>query len=476
MECNKDEATRAKSIAESKLEQKDFLGAKKFTLKAQTLYPGLSGISQLLTTLDVHLAAENKISGEVDWYRVLGVNPSDDYDTMRKQYRKLVLMLHPDKNTSVGADGAFKLISEAWKLLSDKERRAAYNLRRGYKGLQQNVPIHTGGPSAPCRPHQQKVPAYTCGNSVPPRPSQQKVPSASPRQSKKKVPSAKSRASKQKAPACNSGPSVPPWPGQQNVSTQMGGSSTPSMGNQFFNSASSATPTQKSQSRTAKMSKTPTPSNTFWTVCRGCNTYFEYLKIYCNHTLLCRSCEKPFMALEIAPPVKFSKSAKPVPWVRKEAPFKDLPGQNACDPKGNVAAAQKPGAGQTRPDSFTYTNYQQGPLPETDNTAAEKLGNVVQQAHDNSKRSHIESHASADPKKCFKKRKLDDDSNGCRTNNNMAQGNFGTESTHGTGFYGFSGTKSQQSSTKELPPRETRKLLVLKTQAEILKKLSDSRL
>ncbi|XP_042048864.1 uncharacterized protein LOC121794659 [Salvia splendens] len=414
MECNKDEATRAKSIAESKLEKKDFVGAKKFALKAQTLYPGLCGISQLLTTLDVYLSAENKISGVVDWYRVLGVNHSDDYDTIKKQYRKLALMLHPDKNTSVGADGAFKIISEAWRLLSDKEKRSAYNLRRGYKGLRQNVPTQTGGPSAPCRAHRQNVPAYTCGKSVPPQSSQQNVPSASPCRSKKKVPPVSSQ------------------PSQQNVSTQMGCSSTPSVGNQFFKFASSSTLTQKSQSKTAKMPKTQNPashhqrSDTFWTVCRGCNIYFEYLKKYCNHTLLCRSCKKPFMALEIAPPV-FSRSEKPIPWDHWKHSSKKLPGgQNAYDPKENAAAAPKPGLGHTGPNSFTYTNYQQAPVPKTANTAAENPGNLVQQAHDNLKRAHIESHASSNMKKCCKKGKVDDDSNGYGTKHSMAQGNFGT--------------------------------------------------
>ncbi|KAK6135348.1 hypothetical protein DH2020_030908 [Rehmannia glutinosa] len=151
MECNRDEALRAISIAEGKIEIKDFAGAKKFALKAKALYPGLDGISQILTTLDVYVAAENKISGEIDWYGVLGVNPSADDDTIRKQYRKLALMLHPDKNKSVGADGAFKLISEAWSLLSDKAKKLAYNQRRGSKGLQQKVQMHTGGSSAPAK-------------------------------------------------------------------------------------------------------------------------------------------------------------------------------------------------------------------------------------------------------------------------------------------------------------------------------------
>ncbi|XP_027103594.1 uncharacterized protein [Coffea arabica] len=151
MECNKDEALRAKTIAEGKLENKDFTGAKKFALKAQSLYPGLDGLSQMLTTIDVYISAENKISGEVDWYGVLGVNPSADDETVRKQYRKLALLLHPDKNRSVGADGAFKLLCEAWSLLSDKSKRLAYNMRRSPKGFQQKVPTQASGPSEPPR-------------------------------------------------------------------------------------------------------------------------------------------------------------------------------------------------------------------------------------------------------------------------------------------------------------------------------------
>ncbi|RDX91219.1 dnaJ, partial [Mucuna pruriens] len=129
MECNKDEATRAKEIAERKFAAKDTLGAKKFALKALNLFPALEGISQMVATLDVYISAENKTNGEADWYGVLGVDPLADDDTVRKQYRKLALMLHPDKNKSIGSDGAFKLISEAWSLLSDKAKRAAYDKR-----------------------------------------------------------------------------------------------------------------------------------------------------------------------------------------------------------------------------------------------------------------------------------------------------------------------------------------------------------
>ncbi|KHN27870.1 DnaJ like subfamily B member 14 [Glycine soja] len=145
MECNKDEATRAKEIAERKFAAKDTLGAKKFALKALNLFPDLEGISQMVATLDVYIAAENKTNGEADWYGVLGVDPLADEDTVRRQYRKLALQLHPDKNKSIGADGAFKLISEAWSLLSDKAKRASYDKR---SGRDRKVSTKFGGPSS----------------------------------------------------------------------------------------------------------------------------------------------------------------------------------------------------------------------------------------------------------------------------------------------------------------------------------------
>ncbi|KAF5442241.1 hypothetical protein F2P56_034925 [Juglans regia] len=151
MECNKDEAVRAKEIAERKFMERNYAASKKFALKAQNLYPELEGLSQMLMTLDVYIYSENKIGGEADWYGVLGVNPLADDETVKKQYRKLALMLHPDKNKCLGAEGAFKLVSEAWSLLSDKAKRLSYNQKRNLKGFQQNASARGGGPSVPPR-------------------------------------------------------------------------------------------------------------------------------------------------------------------------------------------------------------------------------------------------------------------------------------------------------------------------------------
>ncbi|MCL7033489.1 hypothetical protein MKW94_030038 [Papaver nudicaule] len=131
MDTNKEDALRAKGIAERRFSKQDFIGAKKYAVKAQKLHPKLKGISQMLATFDVYLASTKvDMHGEVDFYAVLGLTPSADDGMVKKQYKKLALILHPDKNKTVGADGAFKLVSEAWALLSDSNKRASYDLRR----------------------------------------------------------------------------------------------------------------------------------------------------------------------------------------------------------------------------------------------------------------------------------------------------------------------------------------------------------
>ncbi|KAL8161938.1 hypothetical protein V2J09_013427 [Rumex salicifolius] len=128
MECNKEEATRAKVIAEKKMESKDFVGARKIATKAQRLYPELENIGQIICVCDVHCSAENKkLGNEKDWYSILQVEQSADDVMIKKQYRKFALLLHPDKNKFPGAEAAFKLIGEAQRVLLDREKRSFYD-------------------------------------------------------------------------------------------------------------------------------------------------------------------------------------------------------------------------------------------------------------------------------------------------------------------------------------------------------------
>ncbi|CAM0149889.1 unnamed protein product [Urochloa decumbens] len=130
MECNKEEASRAKDLAVIKLQEADYAGAKRIALKAQKLFPDLENISQLLTVCEVHCCAAIKINGEMDWYGILQVETTADDMLLKKQYRKLALLLHPDKNKFVGAEAAFKLIGEAHMILTDHVKRSSHDSKR----------------------------------------------------------------------------------------------------------------------------------------------------------------------------------------------------------------------------------------------------------------------------------------------------------------------------------------------------------
>ncbi|KAL8209670.1 hypothetical protein R6Q57_006402 [Mikania cordata] len=130
MDPTLEEALRAKENAEKLFLVKDFLGAKQYALRAQTLCPQLEGISQMVATFEIYASTITNMNQEIDFYSVLGLDPSADKSILKKRYKKMAVLLHPDKNKTVGAREAFKLVSEAWAVLSDNVRRSSYDAKR----------------------------------------------------------------------------------------------------------------------------------------------------------------------------------------------------------------------------------------------------------------------------------------------------------------------------------------------------------
>ncbi|POW07086.1 hypothetical protein PSHT_10110 [Puccinia striiformis] len=61
------------------------------------------------------------------YYEILELKRESDESQIKSAYRKLALALHPDKNNAPGADEAFKMVSKAFQVLSDPDKRAAYD-------------------------------------------------------------------------------------------------------------------------------------------------------------------------------------------------------------------------------------------------------------------------------------------------------------------------------------------------------------
>jgi curved DNA-binding protein len=73
----------------------------------------------------------------MDYYKILGVDKTASADVIKKAYRKLALKYHPDRNQgNKEAEDKFKQISEAYAVLSDKEKRQQYDTF-GSAGFQQ---------------------------------------------------------------------------------------------------------------------------------------------------------------------------------------------------------------------------------------------------------------------------------------------------------------------------------------------------
>jgi curved DNA-binding protein len=76
-----------------------------------------------------------------DYYEVLGVARSADADAVKRAYRKLARKYHPDVSKEKNAESKFKEVQEAYEVLRDSEKRAAYDqLGRDYRTGQQFRP------------------------------------------------------------------------------------------------------------------------------------------------------------------------------------------------------------------------------------------------------------------------------------------------------------------------------------------------
>ena len=69
-----------------------------------------------------------------DYYKILNIDRNADTQSIKRAYRKLAMKYHPDVNKQKDAEEKFKELTEAYAVLSDKEKRRQYD-SYGYRSM-----------------------------------------------------------------------------------------------------------------------------------------------------------------------------------------------------------------------------------------------------------------------------------------------------------------------------------------------------
>ncbi|NQX84005.1 MAG: molecular chaperone DnaJ [Mycoplasmataceae bacterium] len=80
-----------------------------------------------------------------DYYEVLGISRDATSSEIKKAYRNLAMKYHPDRDKSEGAEERFRVINEAYEILSDENAKAKYD-RYGFDGV--NGSMNGGHPES----------------------------------------------------------------------------------------------------------------------------------------------------------------------------------------------------------------------------------------------------------------------------------------------------------------------------------------
>ncbi|KAI9111362.1 hypothetical protein K1719_017052 [Acacia pycnantha] len=116
-------------LCKSLLRLRNYSRCRNFALHIQRSDPDTSyTIDRILAITDVHLAAERRLNGHFDWYAILQLRRDDsgNHQLIRDRFKKLAQLLNPNRNEFASSDEAFVFVRDAWRVLSDPEKKAEY--------------------------------------------------------------------------------------------------------------------------------------------------------------------------------------------------------------------------------------------------------------------------------------------------------------------------------------------------------------
>ncbi|KAH7575556.1 hypothetical protein JRO89_XS02G0145500 [Xanthoceras sorbifolium] len=283
------------STAEKLLVARDFHGARTFAIRARESYPRLEGPSQILAVADTLIAGESLIvsahgNHHHDWYAILQVPrfcPS--IELIATQYRKLALLLNPDRNRLPFSDQSFKFVSDAWLVLSNPARKMMYDSELQVSQLGER-PRQTQMPPPPPPPPQQAV---------------RKILRSREKDGNDRA-TVEEEVSNLNHVAASTAPQTRPTQAESTRSTQRE-STRPSSQTESSRPTNQTESSRPNRTESARRSETESETGSFWTACPYCYVLYEYQKVYEECVLRCQNCRRAFHAVVIpSPPVSVS--------------------------------------------------------------------------------------------------------------------------------------------------------------------------
>ncbi|KAK4708117.1 hypothetical protein R3W88_029042 [Solanum pinnatisectum] len=161
---NRSEALRFLSIAENLLSNRDLVGSKSFATRARESDPTFAHVAdQILGIVDTLNAGDKCINNhQFDYYSILQIPPNQtqNADFITEQYRQFNLLLNPQSNNFPFSDQAFRLVVDAFTVLSDPLRKSMYDKELGF--LLNTYPVVA---STPTPVHQNVYPSMPSSNA-----------------------------------------------------------------------------------------------------------------------------------------------------------------------------------------------------------------------------------------------------------------------------------------------------------------------
>jgi len=93
----------------------------------KSLRKGSPGLQFTINRLPTRLLQTTSVVSQKDYYKILGVKKGDSAGDIKKAYYQLAKKYHPDTNKEKGAAEKFQEIQEAYEVLADDQKRAAYD-------------------------------------------------------------------------------------------------------------------------------------------------------------------------------------------------------------------------------------------------------------------------------------------------------------------------------------------------------------